>query len=775
MKILSELAALHIGRRTSFRLILIGEIVLLCAGICGLFGRNAVYEYDMSDAKVNFGTYSNEYEGILGENLEERGSMVDFCGISLPGGVYRIRLKYITDVDNMNLCTVSGEKGKEKYVCMNDSVLFSGLDCTDFTMWVKRDSDVTVHVEYSGGILAVLHLTIEETNAGNRIILFGLFCLFTVVNGFYLYWQYDRNYHISAKSKTVTFALGLIILISSMPLMMDYVLDGGDLVYHLMRVEGIRDGIASGQFPIRISPEWQQGYGYASPIFYGETVLYLAGMLRLLGFTVTSSYRIFMFMITVFTVLISYYCFKKIFHEAYIGVLCSMMYTMSIYRIYKTYLCGSWGECFGILFLPVIAYGFWRVFTQDIHEENYKRSWIPLTVGFSMLIQSHLLTCEMVGFFTIILCMVLWKKVFRRETFTVLAKTVLYSILLSAWFLVPFADYMITGDFVIKHVSARTIQFRGLYLAHLFFTFFRNGENVFFDQNGMADSAPMGVGPAPLAALLVLGYLWFNGRTKGWKKEERGLGKIAVFFSALAMLMSLEIFPWDRIQFLNGATATLVSSIQFPNRFLSIANVCLTLAAGAAARHMWEYRDKKSFGIYFTGIAFLLSVSSLHLSDNMLDTGSNLRIYNSEGMGTGYISGAEYLPYGADPDRFVYREPVYAEGISVYGYEKGALGAEAYIENQSGQDGAVRFPLLFYKGYQAYDVDSGKELKCYAGVNSEVTVDIPTEFAGDVKVGFRSPWYWRVGELVTVLTLLALGTACWKKGKGAKGEMGHGK
>lgn len=69
MKILSELAALHIGRRTSFRLILIGEIILLCAGICGLFGRNAVYEYDMSAAKVNFGTYSNEYEGILGGKL----------------------------------------------------------------------------------------------------------------------------------------------------------------------------------------------------------------------------------------------------------------------------------------------------------------------------------------------------------------------------------------------------------------------------------------------------------------------------------------------------------------------------------------------------------------------------------------------------------------------------------------------------------------------------------------------------------------------------------
>jgi hypothetical protein len=179
------------------------------------------------------------------------------------------------------------------------------------------------------------------------------------------------------------------------------------------------------------------------------------------------------------------------------------------------------------MLLPLLLYGFWRVFTQDLNEESYKRSWVPLTAGFALLIQSHLLTCEMVGFFTVVLCIVLWRRVFRPRTFVVLAKTVIYSVLLSAWFLVPFGDYMLTGDFVIHHVSERTIQNRGLLPAHLLFTFFVNGDTVFFDQCGMADTAAMGVGPALVAGLAVLAYLWFDGRLGELKREERVLGGIS--------------------------------------------------------------------------------------------------------------------------------------------------------------------------------------------------------------------------------------------------------
>lgn len=539
-------------------------------------------------------------------------------------------------------------------------------------------------------------------------------------------------------------------------------ISSGDLGYHLMRVEGIKDGILAGQFPIRISPEWQQGYGYASPIFYGETVLYIAALFRLIGFTVTTSYRLFMAVVAIATVLIAYECFKKIFRNKYVGVLCSLLYSVSIYRIYKTYLCGSWGECLGIMFLPLIIYGFYRVFTQDIHESSYRRSWIPLTAGFTLLIQSHLLTCELVGGFTIILCIILWKKVFRKETFIVLAKTVIYSVLLSAWFLVPFVDYMLTGDFVIQHVAGRTIQERGLFPAHLFLTFFIAGGNVFFASNGMADSAPTGIGIALMAPLFILLYLFFTGKAAALAKTEKKLGILAAIFSVAAMLMSLSLFPWDRIQFLNRITATLVSSLQFPNRFLIIANVCLTAVAGVVAKYVITSKNTAYKVIYFAGTFLLVMISNIYLLNYTLNNNTPVRVYNNEGMGTGYISGAEYLPYGADAEDFVPRSPVCEEGLEARDYKKLSLGASVHMCNQKTNDqpATVEFPLLYYKGYQAFATTDGEKLDCHAGNNFVVAVDIPSGFDGDILVKFISPWYWRLGEAVTVLSLIIMILVC---------------
>ncbi len=730
----AKIKALQVNKQKTFRILLLVEVLLLVLGIVGLFGKNNEYQYYPDETGVNFE------------------------GIALDRGTYRVQMYYTTDTNMKNTIEVtSSDIGKES-VRINVMHLFQGWDHTDEEMWLLRDTkQLAVRVNYGGeGSLQVQGLLIKQTNAMNRIYLFCLFVLFTVVNVTFVYREYDRAYQISQENKTVTFLLGLIVLIASMPLMLDYMWSAGDLGYHLMRVEGIKDGILNGQFPIRISPDWQQGYGYASPIFYGETVLYVAALFRLIGFSVTTSYRIFMFIVTVATVLIAYYCFKKMFRNAYIGVFCSGLYTLSIYRIYKTYACGSWGECFGIMFLPLLAYGFYRVFTQDIREESYKRSWVPLTIGFSMLIQSHLLSGELAGFFTILLCVILWKKVFRLQTFVVLAKTVIYSILLSAWFLVPFLDYMLTGDFVIQHVSARTIQERGLYPAHLFTSFFGNGGMVFFEESGMYHTDAMGVGIVLVIALLLFGYLLLVGKLDKLGVAEKSLGKITALFAVVSMVMSLSLFPWDRIQFINQITQTLVSSIQFPNRLLTIANVCLTVVAGVVASFVLQSGKRAQNACFFGGMVACLLVGSLYLTEDMMDQRRAVKIYNEQGMGTGYISGAEYLPYGANASLFMPHNPVGSDEVIVKGSERKALGAEAYVVNNKDVDGEISFDLLYYKGYRAYRADTGEVLPCYAGENFEVTVEIPEDFDGMVNVQFKSPWYWRVGEIVTLCTLLVM-------------------
>ncbi|MCM1542317.1 MAG: hypothetical protein NC121_13785 [Blautia sp.] len=745
----AKIIQLHVEKKKSFRIILAMELLFIVFGIAGLFGKNAVYEYGMPNEEMVF------------EN------------ISLPRGTYRIQLHYATDTDGMNHCYVTDARLTAQQLQTNGVSLFSGLDQTDYDMWLYRDTDtLTVHAEYAGeGFLSVSGLTIVQTNAMGRMRLFGIICLAAFINCVYLYASYDRKYQIPVKNKTVTFCLGVTMLLAALPLIPDYNIGAGDLGYHLMRVEGIKDGILAGQFPIRISPEWQQGYGYASPIFYGETLLYIAAMFRLIGFTVDTACRLFMAVVVAATVLISYKCFQKIFQEAYVGVLCSLLYSVSVYRIYKTYYCGSWGECFGIMLLPLIFYGFYRVFTQDIHERSYRKSWIPLTAGFTLLIQSHLLTCEMVGGFTILLCIILWKRVFRKETFIVLAKTVIYSILFSAWFLIPFADYMMTGDFVIHHVSGRTIQGRGLFPAHLFLTFFINGGNVFFSSNGMADSAAMGIGMALAVPLFILLYLFFTGKIKKLTANERGLGTIAGLFAVMAMIMSLNLFPWDKIQSLNQIAATLVSSIQFPNRLLTIASVCLTAVAGVVAKYVIANKNTAYRTIYFAGVFFLVILGNVYLLDWGMNTFVPIRFYNNEGMGTGYIAGGEYLPYGAQPEYFMYRPPVCEEGLEARDYEKLSLGASAHMTNCN-QNGTakVEFALLYYKGYQAYALGNGEKLNCYAGGNYAVAVDIPAGFDGDILVKFVSPWYWRAGEAVTAFSLTAMILACVIGGKRKKDQ-----
>lgn len=754
----AKIRALHLVKKKVFLICLSIELALLIAGIIGLFGKNNIYEYDVEDMTSNFGTYSEQQGGIVTDGSDgDVGEMVSFTGFVLPRGTYTVQLFYITDTDSLNSCMVQDNGLAAGILQTNGAYLFSGLDHTDFDMWLYQNSqDLAVHVNYGGtGMLAVQGLRILRNNASERMTLFWLFCSCTLVNLWYCYVQYDRAYHISVRAKRVSFGLGLIILFSSLPLMVDYVVGSGDLIYHLMRVEGVKDGILSGQFPVRISPEWIQSNGYASPIFYGETLLYPLTIFRLIGFTVTDSYRLIVFVITVATVLIAYFSFRKIFGDAYVGLFCSALYSLSVFRIHRTYIKSAWGECFGIMLLPLIFYGVWRIYTQGVEEKSYKRSWVPLGVGFALLFQSHLLSCEITVFFLVILCCVLWRKTFCPRTFLVLVKAVVFSVLLSAWFMVPFVDYMLTGDFVIHHVSGRTIQSRGLFPVHLFLTFFRGGGNVFFDSNGMADSAPIGVGSVLVTALVLLALLFFTGKSREMKKEERALGAIAGIFSVMAMIMSLRLFPWDRIQALSSITAVLVSSLQIPDRLLCIAVVCLTAVAGVLMKYLMTDVDKWKVKAYAVGMISLAAVSALFLQEDILNRMPPLRIYNNEGMGTGYISGAEYLPYGTNAGLLTYHDPLCSGELQVYDYERLPLGAKAYLINSGNETESAVFALLSYKGYRAYG-ENGQVLNCYSGDNSRVTVDVPAGYDGEVTVRFVIPLYWRVAELVSCVTLAAL-------------------
>lgn len=707
-------------------------------------------------------TYQFSGEKIFDYNVGA-GTAVVYENIALKPGVYEVELQYETDHELINWCTIEDGTVFTKGLLTNGEPLYTGLDNTGFRMWLFEKTDaLKVCLNYSGvGYVATRNLTIRETNQLWSLCLVFIWSFMLLIGIIGFYKKYDKTVGIEKEKKTVFFWLAVIVLLASLPYLLGKVVSGADLTYHLQRIEGVADGIVSGQFPLRFEPDWVHGHGYANAVFYCNTLLYIPAILRLLGFTVMTSYNIFAIILNIATAVIAYYCFSRIFKSRYIGLMCSALYTLSIFRIYKLMITSAVGEGSAVTFMPLVLYGFYRVFTEDEKDEKYKTAWIPLAVGYAGLIQTHVLTCEITAFLTILVCLIFIKKIFRKETFLELAEGASAALAVSMWYLVPFLDYYMNEDMHIRHVSLRTIQKVGLYPAHLLFNWWRTGSNASAGEGGMYQSHPMGIGFVLVLAFIIFSIWWFVGKFKENSSKQIKLGKFATLMGGMLMLLSLNIFPWDMIQKINGLAASLVSSLQFPNRFLGWATTFLVAVAGCL---LWYFSRKDRWSYWISVVTVILGIvtSSLFLINFLCLTDSYYYLYNEEGMGAGYISGAEYVVEGTDYNNLFYGDPVVSEGVVLLEYEKNYLHVDMKCSNLEATEGYVELPILCYTGYHAY-ADSVEELDVVKGNNNVIRVLIPEGFSGDIEVRFVSPWYWRLSEAITYLWWLLAAGICLKR------------
>lgn len=706
-------------------------VLLVCAGIA-VFRENQVYSYGP-------------------EIFFQEGAYMNSAPVTLPRGIYRVELRYSCEGFMRHFCGMEGPEEPGAVVCSGEH-LSEGLGYTSFDLWIRAGkAQAAVRIQLGEGELQIQSLDIFQTGRDMTRLMSLLLLAFVSADALYLYRRHEKRAGVSREGKLVFLGLCAIILCGSVPLLADHIHPGSDVTYHLLRIGNIKEGLLQGQFPVRIDPAWLYGHGYASSVCYGDIFLYIPAVLRILGFTLHESYRCFLFLLNVAVCLVSYFGFRSVFRDRRLGLLASAVYTLSVYRLYKTYSWGAFGEAQSMVFLPLIFCAVYRIFAEDGEDESYARLWIPLGTGFAGIILCHVLTVELSVFFLAAACVFLWKRLFRRKTFLLFVKGALFAAALSAWFVIPFLDYYFNVDMVIHHVSARTIQEAGLYPANLLFTFFLRGSTRDLAANGMRDMEALGIGLPLTAAALGIGLLWLFG----YMKKRSGLvygTKLALVFSGCAMLMSLSVFPWTRLQFLNGVTEKLISSIQYPNRFLMIATLLLSFGAGACAAVCGESFGKKAEACCMGALGALALVTALYYQSSIVRDGGSLYLYDEKGMGTGYLSGAEYLRYGADQAELFFHGPAEGEGVEVLGYEKDGLNVRLDVRNRGGES-YVEVPLQHYKGYVAVASATGERLKLEDGSHFDIRIRVPEGYEGEVSVGFRAPWYWVLGDGVSLLAL----------------------
>lgn len=540
-----------------------------------------------------------------------------------------------------------------------------------------------------------------------------------------------------------------VTALASYPLFCGVIGPGHDLNFHLYRIEGIKDGLLSGQFPVRLHPVQNNGYGYISSSVYPELFLYFPACLRLLGASPMMAYNTFLAAVNGASAWIMYVCAKGVTRSRYGGLLASVLYTLSTWRVINLYYRAALGEALAMVFFPLLLYGLYLLLAGD-----YKKWWV-LALGCCGIFQSHIISTVFAAGTIAVAVLVYYRQFLQRERFMGFVKAGVLTLLLNLWYLAAFLTYYVGADLAIKHTAENTEFYQNaVFPAELFNVFNTSFGFSQLLEHGLRGNMSLSLGVGVTGALALCAAHFLLGR-----REEGPGDKFCRMLTAMGLallFMSTTLFPWQLLQRSHLINA-FCGTVRMPWRFLSLASpmFCLAAAGILARRKRREWALTACAVLAVCSLAFIRWGTAYTTElDPALKTGRAPDAYAS----VGYDS--EYFLWGTNRSGLVAgRYVAWGEAELT---EYGKQGTRLSLSLQNVREGDwVEVPLLYYGGYEARD-QQGRRLEVAAGDNYVVRIWL-REGTTQVSLRYKGFWYFRAAELITVLTLGAWGIYWWKK------------
>ena len=539
------------------------------------------------------------------------------------------------------------------------------------------------------------------------------------------------------------FAIIFIGLLASLPLVFKGI-DGmiyQDLQFHLSRIEGVKEGLLSGQFPVMMQSVWMSGKGYPVSIFYGDAPLYIPAILRILGVKVIPAYKIFVLLVNILTATSAVISFKKIVKNdiaAYVGAL---LYVTASYRYVDIYVRAAAGEYVSFIFFPIIALAMYRILFDDEEKGDLFKNSFLLALGMTGLIESHILSTVMTVFLLTIVCIFFIKRTFTKKSLLTIGAAVIETVMINLYFIVPFIDYYINepvyagrgGD----HTQAMLIRSSGAYLSQ-FIDFFGQifGRNIEYKELRMQ----LTIGLPLTVALLVCLVVFFA-------KQRKYPYFVIGFMAMLTLFMSTDRFPWNTLE---GRTHLfkILAKVQFPWRYLAAAILFTSLIAALMLKE--AAKSKVVISVAAVSLCIVMTVVFAVKYKQGYES-VNFKEYSE--VDSGYMGACEYLKEGSELEVIEY----VPTNPQLESYEVKSLKDNKivmYVSNP-GEESYVEVPKVNYKGYYAYD-ENKNPLTIRNGYLNLIDVVVPAGFEGEITVNFKQPFYWIISTVISFVSLAFL-------------------
>ena len=699
---------------------------------------------------------SQTEEGVTagpGEVAEDEVVLVRSASFSLPRGSYRVTVTGSADHAGSSLTLMA--PGIDEAGAAQLSQKSSTAVCTAV---VTADTDAAqLQLQYGGGTAQITSVTAQPTaDLANRPVL--ALCLVLALADLAL-WLLRHKTKEEIGVFAVVAAIGLF---ASLPFLLDYITWGLDLNFHLTRIEGIKDALLAGQFPVRLQEPWYEGAGYPVSVMYGDLFLYFPAVLRILGASLPAAFNAFRVALNLACAGFSYYTFKRIFHSTGTGLLGAGVYTLCLYRFTNLINRAALGEAISTVFFPLVLLGLCLIYFE---RETGRRGWLWLCLGLSGMINSHILSCEMAAGVIVLWALCFLRRTFRTKTLLQFVKAGAATLGLNLWFLLPFLDYS-RLPFQVFARGAVSLEPSRLFLPQLFGMFPNVGGYEQAAVLGYQNELGYSLGGAMLIGVFALLYalylFWGQKRTEEEAVVLR-LGAASLAMSAVILAAAAGLLPLDFFQSLSPLLAKVISVLQVLSRLLSPLSLTLTLAACCA---FWLLRRKKAAGrqLLAAGVCLCSVVSAFYYYDEVLSRRWNAyRVYDASQLLVYQNHNNEYLYQDADRST-LYTASVCTrdKGVRVDEADKDGLSMTIRCANTGDAPGRVITPLLHYPYYRAVDTATGGELALGAAEGRYLQVELPAGFDGEVTVFFREPAHWRLAEAVSLVTAAGLLFLCRK-------------
>lgn len=678
------------------------------------------------------------------DETNEIGTGCSTYEMHLNKGDYVIRIEY-SEQFKPNIVKVNADGKVYEYELPLENTIYEVP--ISFQNDVRRAS---IEIDYQRtGKLTISSIELIGKNLlyTDTILYMFIFLLSAIIFYFY-YTKFYRNQ--SAEYKLSILLIGCAIFISCLPLLGSSISRGHDIIAHLQRIEGIKESIQAGQFPTRIAPNENKGYGLLLTQ-YPFLFLYIPAVLRLLNVSQIAAYKILLILINIASAMTAYFSVKSIYREnaktaavsnqyQWAPTVSAIVFCLFPYRLVNIYTRSALGEALAMIFFPLLIAGLYHVLIGN------KNKWYYLAIAATGIVNSHIISVVLALIVSVSLLVIWIRQLLDKTRIIALLKAGVVTLLLNCGYLVPFMYYYINKTTRVSKILSSNYMNDTLELRELFM---KGNTHL-----ALALSGPV-LGFVTLVFILVL--IISLGHHK--KDDNTFSFMVSLFFLMLVFIVfSTSLMPYKQLSKI-GIVDKVMSTIQFSFRFLSIAaTLCALLMGYVVDLHEKAENTRKGFVLL---LFLLLSANALTVENAYSGDFIKLHSFESIDPNMNYI---DYIPLEADISDLRQEISPSTNAIEITDYVKN--GSRVDFQYNCSEEGAfVDLPMFYYPGFAA-KLENGTRLDVEKGENVRVRVYLPkTEAVQNVSVCYEDLLIFRIAGLISLATVLGITMVLGKRKK----------